>query len=93
MDGWNEHFKFDVWMQAFEKCSIDPAFYANRRREYDEILPWDHMDYGIPKAFFVRESKRAKEGRTTANCREKCAGCGCDRLNGGVCNEKCKTVV
>ena len=90
MDGWNECFNFEEWMNAFEECHVDPSFYANRTRDYDEVLPWDHMDYGMPKGFLVREAKRAHEGVTTMNCRERCAGCGCDRLNGGVCNENAK---
>ena len=36
-DSWSEHYKFDKWMEAFEECGIDPAFYANRRFDYDEI--------------------------------------------------------
>lgn len=90
MDGWNECFNFEEWMKAFEECNVDPSFYANRRRDYDEILPWDHMDYGMPKSFLIRENKRAYEGVTTMNCRQRCAGCGCDKLNGGVCNENAK---
>lgn len=86
-DGWEEHLDRDKWMEAFEEVGIDPFFYTARKREYDEILPWDHMDYGVTKKFLVSESKKAHAGETTACCREKCAGCGANRLNGGECNE------
>lgn len=85
-DSWDECFDFDKWMAAFEKAGIDPAFYANRRRSYDEVLPWDHIDYGINKAFLLRENKKAYSNEVSPNCRENCGGCGAARLTGGVCN-------
>ena len=86
-DGWEEHLDREKWMQSFEECGIDPFFYTARRREYDEILPWDHMDYGVTKNFLIKENQKAHKGETTACCREKCAGCGAAKLNGGVCDE------
>lgn len=85
-DSWDDQFKYDKWMEAFEEAGIDPAFYANRRRDYDEILPWDHLDYGISKAFLVNENKKAHKSETTPHCRIKCAGCGSNKLNGGKCD-------
>ena len=85
-DGWDEYFKLAVWLEAFAECGIDPAFYANRRRSYDEILPWDHLDYGITKEFLIREHKKALAAETTPHCRLKCANCGAARLTGGVCS-------
>jgi hypothetical protein len=86
-DGWDDQFDFSKWMEAFEECGIDPAFYANRRRSFDEILPWDHLDYGVSKKFLIKENEKAHNSETTKNCREKCAGCGANKLNGGVCDE------
>lgn len=84
-DSWGEHFHFDKWVEAFEECGIDPSFYANRRIEYDEILPWEHLDYYVSKEFFVRENKTAHESVTTPHCRLKCSGCGVNRKIGGKC--------
>ncbi|MBR6531692.1 MAG: TIGR03960 family B12-binding radical SAM protein [Clostridia bacterium] len=89
-DSWDDQFKYDKWMEAFEEAGIDPAFYASRRRDYDEILPWDHLDYGISKAFLINENKKAHESVTTPHCRIKCAGCGSNKLNGGKCDAICK---
>lgn len=86
-DSWDEYFKFDKWMEAFEECGIDPAFYANRRFEYDEILPWDHLDYYVSKEFFIRENKTAHKAITTPNCRQRCSGCGVTARTGGRCFE------
>ncbi|MCQ2481436.1 MAG: TIGR03960 family B12-binding radical SAM protein [Clostridia bacterium] len=87
MDSWEEHLDREKWMKAFEECGIDPYFYTARKREFDEVLPWDHMDYGVTKKFLQKENEKAHKGETTPPCREKCAGCGAARLNGGVCNE------
>jgi radical SAM-linked protein len=78
-DGWHEHFNFDLWMAAFEACGIDPAWYL-RRRDEQEALPWDHIDCGIPKAFFAAERQRSMGGEYTPDCRGgDCSGCGiCD---------------
>lgn len=84
-DSWSEHFHFDKWVEAFEECGIDPTFYANRRIAYDEILPWEHLDYYVSKEFFVRENKTAHEAVTTPHCRLKCSGCGVNRKIGGKC--------
>ncbi len=85
-DGWDEHFRFDKWMKAFEECGIDPDWYL-RERSYDEVLPWEHIDIGVTKAFFMRENEKAKRAETTPNCREKCAGCGITSFGAGVCLE------
>lgn len=86
-DSWEEHLDREKWMDSFAENGIDPFFYAARKRSFDEVLPWDHMDYGVTKKFLIKENEKAHRGETTASCREKCAGCGAARLNGGVCNE------
>lgn len=86
-DGWGEHFKFDTWMKTFEELGIDPDFYTARERSYDEILPWEHIDIGVTKEFFIRENERAKAAQTTPNCRQQCSGCGVASFGTGVCYE------
>ena len=84
LDGWNETFRFDKWMEAFKECGLDPAFYANREREKDEIFPWDHIDSGISKSFLWRENEKALRAETTRDCRKGCNGCGLQKWK-GVC--------
>ena len=84
-DSWDEYFHFDKWLEAFEECGIDTSFYANRRFEYDEILPWDHLDYLVSKEFLVRENKTARQSKTTPNCRLRCSGCGVNKKVGREC--------
>lgn len=92
-DSWDDSFLFDVWLEAFEKCGVDPLFYTSRKRDYEEILPWDHLDYGIRKQFLINESKKAYANETTPHCRIKCAGCGTNMLNGGKCDAMCQSMV
>ena len=92
-DGWDEFFNLEKWLAAFEGCGIDPAFYTARTREFDELMPWDHLDYAISKDFLIRENKKAHGGKTTPNCREKCALCGANTFGEGVCFEKRQTVL
>jgi radical SAM-linked protein len=85
-DSWGDHFKFDAWMQAFDNCGIDPAFYANRKRDDDEVFPWDHIDVGVSKKHLLRERKRAEKGEITPNCMTSCVGCGASVFGQGICN-------
>lgn len=86
-DSWSEHYKYDKWLEAFDECNISPEFYANRQRPYDEILPWDHLDYYVSKDFFVRENQTARAGKTTPNCRQRCSACGLVKETGVKCFE------
>ncbi|WP_461818121.1 TIGR03960 family B12-binding radical SAM protein [Faecalimonas sp.] len=86
-DSWSEHFNNDLWMQAFENTGVDIAFYNLRKRELDEIFPWDFIDIGVTKKFLMREWTRAMEEKVTPNCRMGCSGCGAAIYGGGVCFE------
>ena len=88
LDSWDENFLYDKWMEAFNELGIDPDFYACRKREFNEILPWDNIDIGVTKEFYIRENVKAHQSVTTENCREKCAACGANRLIGGKCFEE-----
>ena len=80
MDGWDEYFRYDLWMDAFRDCGIDPEFYTTRGYDENELLCWDHIDVGVSKKFLRMERKRAYEGKITPDCREGCAGCGANKL-------------
>ncbi len=92
-DGWNDCFNFDNWIKLFEDTGIDPSFYANRQRGFDEVFPWDHIDYAIKKSFLKAEYQLALASTTTPNCKEKCSNCGANVYSGGICREKRKNMV
>ncbi len=76
-DAWGEVFKLERWTEAFKENGLDPAFYANRKREYDEVLPWDHIDTGVTKDFLIKENEKAVKGEMTPDCRKgECNDCG-----------------
>lgn len=85
LESWEERFSPGLWRECMRQAGLDPAFYANRRREYTERFPWGHLDIGILPEFFVRENQLAHAAVTTPNCREQCAGCGANRLLGRAC--------
>ena len=87
-DSWDDRFNFEGWMNAFEKNNIDPHFYTQRQRDFSELLPWDHLDYGVSRKFLEKENIKAHENTTTPHCRIKCSGCGANRLNGGNCDAR-----
>ena len=88
LDAWDEFFNYDLWIEAFEKCGIDPAFYTSRGFGLDEVLPWDIIDIGVTKNYLLRERNKAYEGVTTPSCAEQCSGCGANKLGGK--NKWCK---
>lgn len=75
-DGWTEHFRPEAWEIAFERSGIDKDFYTTRKREFDEILPWDIIDSGISKRFLINEAQKAVKEEITPDCRNGCTGCG-----------------
>lgn len=88
MESWSEYFSYARWLNAFEKLGINPAFYANRVRSKDEVLPWSHLSAGVTEEYLWCEREAAYRGEVTPDCREGCLSCGADALcNGGKCDE------
>ena len=88
LDGWDEYFRYDIWMQAFHACGVDPDFYTTRGFGKDELLPWQALSVGVSQDFLWHEREKAYASQTTPDCRTKCGGCGANRLSErGVCDE------
>ena len=76
-DGWTDHYRHDVWVEAFAKCGIDMAYYNERTRDFAEPLPWEVTSPGVNKEFLLREWHHAMRGRLTPDCRRgDCQACG-----------------
>ena len=87
LEAWTDYFSFERWMQALEKFGLDPAFYAERARSVDEVLPWDMIDVGVRKAHLVHEREMCYASRLSPDCRHQCSACGALRLmKGGKCD-------
>jgi radical SAM family uncharacterized protein len=87
-DAWDEFFSLEKYLECMEEENLSVSFYANRKREYDEILPWDHIDVGVTKEFLISESIRATGETVTPNCTQECSECGANVFGGGVCYEQ-----
>lgn len=87
LDGWDEYFNYQTWLDSFAACGIDPDFYTTRGYALDELLPWDVISDGVSEAFLKKERERAYRSETTLDCRTKCSGCGAScLLEGGRCD-------
>ncbi|HWX23974.1 MAG TPA: radical SAM protein, partial [Vicinamibacteria bacterium] len=57
---------------------LDPAFYLSRGRGRDEILPWDIVDNGVSKTYYLRELDKSLKESLSPHCPEiqGCIRCG-----------------
>jgi len=79
-DAWGERFNYENWLSAFGEAGLKPAFYAQRPRPLDELLPWAHIDSGVSTSFLKREYRRALKGQETADCcYQPCHVCGLEK--------------
>ncbi len=87
LESWSEGFDLHRWEKAAEEEGISFPFYANRTRQLDEVLPWEHLDMGVSKRHYVHEYKQAHKGCLSPDCRAQCSGCGAASfLKGGRCD-------
>ena len=86
LSAWEEYFSLDRWLEAFEECGLDPHFYANRKREKDELMPWAMISSGVTEQYLWREHERCYQSVTTPDCRTHCNGCGANLLLGRPCD-------
>ncbi len=79
-DGWSDHFSEALWYRALAETGLSAAFYAERRRDRDEILPWDHLSAGVSREYLWNEYEKAMGEEFTHDCRQgRCTLCGvCD---------------
>ncbi len=68
--------------RGMKAVGLDAGFYLFRGRGRDEVLPWDVVDNGVSKAYYLRELDKSLEGRLSPHCPEV-QGC----IRCGVCVE------
>ena len=87
LESWSEGFRLQRWEEAAAECGLELDFYATRRRDEDECLPWDRLNMGVTKAFLLREKHQAEAGGLSPDCRHGCSGCGAAKfLKEGKCH-------
>ena len=80
-DGWSEHFSYERWVSAaaeeLEPLGVSLAWFTTRERAEDEVLPWDHLDSGLDKAWLWDDWQEALDERELDDCRwTPCFDCG-----------------
>ena len=85
LDAWSDCFDLNRWLEAFAECGLDPAFYANRERIREEILPWSMISCYVSDDYLWRQRQLAYQSVTTPDCRTQCSGCGANSVEGGEC--------
>lgn len=86
-DGWSEHFSYERWLRAAEETlapqGVDIAWYTTRERDYDEVLPWDHLDAGLDRDWLWDDWQDALDEQPVDDCRwNPCYDCGvCPQLD------------
>ena len=87
LESWSEGFDLKRWEKAAKEEGVSFAFYANRERSLDEVLPWDHLYMGVNKRHYVHEYEQAHKALLSPDCRAQCSGCGAAAfLKGGRCD-------
>lgn len=78
-DSWSEHFHYEYWLNAIQKCNVDVDEFVGEQAE-DKDFCWDIVDNGVTKAYLLAERHKSRQGVTTPNCMGKCNGCGASKL-------------
>ena len=80
LEAWSDFFSYDRWISSFAEADLDPAFYASRERNTDEVLPWDMINVGVRKQHLIREREKAYSAELSPDCRHACSACGAAAL-------------
>ena len=80
LEAWSDFFSYDRWLSSFAEADLDPAFYASRERNTDEVLPWDMINVGVRKQHLIREREKAYSAELSPDCRHACSACGAAAL-------------
>ncbi len=80
-DGWSEHFDYERWVaasaSALDGTGVDLDWFTTRERDFDEVLPWDHLDVGLDRDWLWDDWQDALCGREVSDCRwTPCFDCG-----------------
>jgi radical SAM family uncharacterized protein len=80
LEAWSDFFSYNRWLSSFAEADLDPAFYASRERNIDEVLPWDMINVGVRKQHLIREREKAYSAELSPDCRHACSACGAAAL-------------
>lgn len=73
---------YEAFLRVCKERGVDGELYLGKK-DLREVLPWDGIDMGLSKKFFVKEYQSSREGGVTPSCSHTCSMCGLEGL--GVC--------
>ena len=80
LDGWGEYFDKNIWKETADECGFSLEERAKREFSLNEKLPWDFINIGVSKDWFISEYNKAfeqpKELNLQPTCENKCVNCG-----------------
>lgn len=81
LDAWGEYFNKNVWFETAEELGINLNELAQTQYSINDVLPWEFIDIGIDKDWFIDEYKKAysvtqDSVHVVPTCQQKCVDCG-----------------
>ena len=73
LDAWGEYFNKDIWHETAEELGINLAELAQKQYSTADALPWDFINTGIDKNWFIQEFNASNSKPT---CETACVNCG-----------------
>lgn len=73
LDAWGEYFQEAIWSQTAKELGIDLAALAQKHYSTDEVLPWDFINIGVDKEWFIQEYN---DSNAKPTCEKGCVNCG-----------------
>ena len=76
LDTWDENFDRHKWYDLAQKCGFSVGELSQKQFSLDEELPWDFINVGIKKEWFIEEYQKALNSKSSEPCETKCSNCG-----------------
>lgn len=82
LDSWGENFDKNVWKETADSLGLSLKELAEKPFSLEEQLPWDFIDIGIEKDWFINEYQDSLKSKTNPACQTGCVDCGvCKNFN------------
>ena len=80
LEGWREHFRFDLWQNTIKNTDYDADWILHRERTHEEDMPWECVSTGVSRDYLWKEYQKSLNGELTPDCEsEFCSACGLEK--------------
>ena len=73
---WDENIDKNLWEQTALECGININEEAQRKYDLNAELPWDIIDIGVDKSWFIEQYNNAMQFKNITPCEFNCVQCG-----------------